>query len=93
MVCMVEVKRDDFSADIAERQMTEYMQRVFERSFYNDFRGYLVLGWRVVVFGRNPYLPQGVNIVDILDRFFILAHNDPFTRALSRISVNNWNNE
>ena len=86
---MVEVKRNDHTADFSQFQTQEYMRRVYQRSFSDDFRGYLVMGEEVVVFGKDPI----VNGVVTLRRFSMLDDNDPFTRELSQISVNNWNEE
>lgn len=86
---MVEVKRDEDTYLQAEEQMLEYMQRVFEHgSSSDDFRGYLVMGQKVVVYGRDP---NDAELVQILREISMLDDDDPFTRELSRISVNNWN--
>ena len=93
MVCIVEVKRDDDTPFQAESQMVGYMRRAFEHgSLSDDFRGYLVKGEEVVVYGRAPYAGPGP-LVHNLAEFSMLDDNDPFTRELSQISVNNWNEE
>ena len=94
MVCMVEVKRDDDTVRQAETQMYGYMGRVFEHgSLSDDFCGYLVKGQEVEVYGRNPNGAPGIPAVGVLGRFSMLDDNDPFTRELSQISVNNWNED
>jgi hypothetical protein len=93
VVCMVEVKRDDLSFEQSEDQMTEYMERVYEHgSFSDDFRGYLVMGQDVVIYGRDANAADPGNpIFYNIGGFSMLDDNDPFTRELSQISVSNWN--
>lgn len=94
VVCIVEVKRADDSPSQAESQMAGYMRRVFEHgSLSDDFRGYLVKGKDVEVYGRPPYAGHGpaIPFAHNLVNFSMLDNNDPFTRELSQISVNNWN--
>ena len=89
-VCMVEVKRDEDTILQADDQMLKYMQRVFDLgSLSDDFRGYLILGQRVVVYRIRD--PNDASLVETLREFSMLDDNDPFTRELSQISVNNWN--
>ena len=92
-VCMVEVKRDDLTTRQSEKQLTAYMERVFDQRFFSDdFRGYLVMGQKVIVYGRDPNPGIGQPAYYRLGEFSMLDNNDPFTRDLSQISVNNWNN-
>ena len=91
---MVEVKRDDLTPDQSEDQMAGYMRRAFEHgSLSDDFRGYLVQGQDVVVYGKDPNAGPGIPVVYIIREFSMLDDNDLFTRELSQISVNNWNEE
>jgi len=91
-VCIVEVKRDDLTARQAEKQLTLYMERVSTQRFVSDdFRGYLVMGKKVIVYGRDPNPGVGEPGYYRHGEFSMLDDNDPFTRDLSQISVNNWN--
>ena len=79
---MVEVKRDEDTYLQAEEQMMGNMQWVFEHgSSSDDFRGYLVLRQKVVVFRRDPNEEAAVPVV--LREISMLDDNDPFTRELS----------
>ena len=81
MVCMVEVKCDDDSPRQLEvdEQIKAYMLRAFEHgSLSDDFRGYLVMGQEVLVYGRNPNSAPGNPIVVALGKFSMLDDNDPF---------------
>jgi hypothetical protein len=90
MISLIEVKRDALTRVHAEEQMAQYMERALEHgNRSDDFRGYLVLGKDILVYGYA--MVMGRRRAEVTGSFSMLDAGDPFTRALSQMSVHNWN--